>query len=542
EVEFFPGNFSARFGRGTGGVVNVRLRSLEPDQIHGALDVSLLDVGLYLEAPLGDNAAVAVAGRRSYLDAVLEGVLSEDGDTELSTAPEWYDYQLILEARLHPQHRLRLFGIGAFDALELRTGTAADQTLEATSNAIGSRSEYQRVSLQYVYTDSLWTNDLRIGVGRDQGRNLAFGLIDFQFELLEVSLRDEARVRANSALALVFGVDGFTRRTNADVTTIRPSREGDPPGALDLDDERLSVVVAQDEAQLAAYVEAEWTPSEALTIVPGVRVDYFSLIDVVTVDPRVQARLRLHERLELSAGAGLFHQPPFIDEVFEPFGNPDLGPERALHVSLGARVRLLDSLSADVTLFYKDLDQVVSRSNGDEVLANDGAGRVYGLEIFLRQDLAYNLSGWLSYTLSRAERTDEAGGAVRLFDFDQTHLLALLLRYQLPDDWAVGVRWRFNSGTPYTPILGGTFIESEDGYDPSVGSLNSARLGPFHALDARIDKKWYFDQWALTAYLSVSNAYNRTNPQGLAYSYDFQEVEVVGGLPILPILGVEGTF
>ncbi len=29
-----------------------------------------------------------------------------------------------------------------------------------------------------------------------------------------------------------------------------------------------------------------------------------------------------------------------------------------------------------------------------------------------------------------------------------------------------------------------------------------------HGLDVRIDKKWFFKQWALNAYIDVQNVYN----------------------------------
>ena len=68
-IEFVPGNFSPEYGRATGGIVDVHLKELKPKRVSGYVDVSVLDTGLYLEAPLGDRGGMAVAARRSYLDA-----------------------------------------------------------------------------------------------------------------------------------------------------------------------------------------------------------------------------------------------------------------------------------------------------------------------------------------------------------------------------------------------------------------------------------------------------------------------------------------
>ena len=53
-------------------------RSCKPKRFGGYVDISLLDTGVYLEAPLGDRGGVAIAARRSYLDAVLSAAVPSD--------------------------------------------------------------------------------------------------------------------------------------------------------------------------------------------------------------------------------------------------------------------------------------------------------------------------------------------------------------------------------------------------------------------------------------------------------------------------------
>ena len=40
-------------------------------------------------------------------------------------------------------------------------------------------------------------------------------------------------------------------------------------------------------------------------------------------------------------------------------------------------------------------------------------------------------------------------------------------------------------------------------------NLNSERNKPFHHLDLRIDKKYYFKNWSLNFYLDLENLYNK---------------------------------
>jgi hypothetical protein len=72
--------------------------------------------------------------------------------------------------------------------------------------------------------------------------------------------------------------------------------------------------------------------------------------------------------------------------------------------------------------------------------------------------------------------------------------------------------------------------------------LYSGRLPAFHSLDVRVDKEWRFDAWILAAYLEVQNVYNRQNPEGVQYNYDYSQSAVTPGLPILPVLGVRAAF
>lgn len=539
-IEFYPGVASVRYGRGMGGVVDMELATLDPDQLHGKLDVSLLDAGLYFELPLGEQLAVAVAGRRSYIDAVMEAAIPSDSDTQISIGPRWYDYQLLVSYRPSERHELRLFGVGANDALEVRVGDAADNGLEATTNLASTRTEYQRASLQSLYRGEIFTNDLRVGFGRDAGNSRAFGRVDVGFEFLQGYLRNESRLRLGR-LEWVAGLDAIVRRSNYDVSAFRPRKEGEPPTVGDLDDQIYRAQGHVDDLRLAGYLEADWSVLDGLHVIPGIRVDRFGLSDAVRVDPRLVLRYSPWEPLTLTAGVGLVHQEPELDELVAPFGNPNLGPQRALHSSVGARWQIMPDLSAELTLFHKEMDELVRGIDGPAVYDNGGTGRAYGLELFVRKDLSHRLSGWLSYTLSRSER-DLPGGGARLFDADQTHILALLARYELGDNWGVGARWRFVSGRPTTPLFEGSYYEAIDGYEARTGGINSERLSAFHSLDLRIDKTFYFDTWQLGAYLSVSNAYNRSNPEDLAYQFDHRVREEVPGLPILPILGLEAEF
>ena len=299
-----------------------------------------------------------------------------------------------------------------------------------------------------------------------------------------------------------------------------------------------------------AFAELEWRPIKNLLLLPGFRFDYFQSVSQYTSAPRFTARFEMTPQLTLKGGVGLFYQQPSFDQTDEVFGTPTLKCERAIHYSAGTEWKPRKYITLDATGFYKDLSNMVSITqaslNGDASAPrydNNGLGRVYGLELVAKHELTSKFVGWLAYTLMRAERRDSGSSSYRLFQYDQTHILTVFGSYTLPRNWQIGSRFRYVTGNPTTPVTGSIYDASTDTYNP-VYSLNkySARVPAFHQLDIRVDKRWIYNSWMLTAYLDLQNVYNRANPEEVQYNFNFRKSQYSQGLPIYPILGLKGEF
>jgi hypothetical protein len=264
----------------------------------------------------------------------------------------------------------------------------------------------------------------------------------------------------------------------------------------------------------------------------------------VSPEPRLAVRGALSARVALKAAVGLYSQPPDAASFSRVYGNPDLRPQHATHYLLGADVQITGTLHAEVEGFYKDMSHLVvqAAAPGGPPLTGDGIGRAYGVEALLRQELAHNFFGWISYTLSRSERKDHPGEDWHAFQFDQTHIFTLIASRILPRGFQVGGRFRYVTGTPTTPINGSFYDATSDRYTPITGAPFGARLPAFNQLDLRVDKTFTFDRWRFSAYLDVQNVYNSSNPEALSYNFDYRISHPVTGLPILPILGIRGDF
>lgn len=143
-----------------------------------------------------------------------------------------------------------------------------------------------------------------------------------------------------------------------------------------------------------------------------------------------------------------------------------------------------------------------------------------------------------------------------LTPWDQTHVLTVLGSVQLGRGWELGARFRLVSGNLVTPIvcnpeeagcianrLNAIYHAHSASYSPlAFGSDNSERLPLFHQLDLRMDKTWRFKRWQLSLYVDIQNVYNRGNPEGLSYNYNYTKREYVTGLPFLPSFGLRGEL
>jgi TonB family protein len=536
-VDFYPGNFSVRYGRAIGGAIDAHLRSPRRDGFHGLADVSLLDASLMLEGPIGDDFAVAVAGRRSYIDALLA---LQPADDAIVAAPVYWDYQALASYRAGPDDELYLQAFGSSDSLELLFEQPADELPELRGK-LAAETQFHRALLG-------WRHDYGAGIKHDIKAGVGYLILDAEIGSIvtqrvrspDFYARADWHAPVAHWLTLDFGLDfaGFSGELEYEGPEFRQS-EADPVN----DSVDVAVERHIDLLRPAGYFELTLRPVERLSLVPGVRVDYFGDVDKAAVDPRFSARYGITEETTIKAGIGRFSQPPPLGSAIAGLGNPELGPPQAIHLSAGAEQKVGEALTIDLEGYYKWLSDLVVNTEGnvEPRLVNEGKGRVFGLELAAQLEMN-ELFAALSYSLSRSEREQRDGSHV-LFDFDQPHILTASVGYQLGRGWLVSSTFRLVSGNPETPIEDAIYIADDDSYFPIFGRPNSARAALFTRLDLRIEKRWKIrNNGGITLYLDIQNVLNQRHPEATVYGYDYRDTDEVLGLPILPIIGVRGEL
>jgi TonB family protein len=564
KIDFYPGNFSAQYGRVMGGIVDVGLRPVNDDgKYHGLVQIDLIDLRALLEGPIPliKGWTFAAAGRRSWLDTWAGPVLEAAG-AGVTQAPVYYDYQFLVQTKPTPRSNFRLGFFGSDDALELLVRDASPQEPALTGN-FGLHTAFQRLQARYEHDlDDATRFATVFALGRDN-IDAALGPFYFLVEFDSITNRIELSHRLGRGVSVNFGTDILYGAYDVAVRFPPAPRPGEPQN------QPFSTRAVQENTfsgsafYPAAYVEMEISPDARSRIVPGARLDYSNLNGRFDLSPRVNGRYDIvhgYPRTTAKGGVGLFHQPPTFPQVVEPIGNPKLESNRAVHYALGMEQEITRHLEASAEAFFKQLDRLVvgsaTASSGNSAYSNIGTGYVIGGEFLLKYKPDERFFGWAAYTLSRSARVDRPDEPEYLVPFDQTHILTVLGSYQLGHGWEFGARFRLVSGNLVTPIVcnpsdgdcdptrsNALFHAASGAYTPiPLTRPYSERLPMFHQVDIRIDKRWKFKSWQLSAYLDLQNVYNHANSEAIQYNYNYTARQYVSGLPILPSLGLRADF
>jgi hypothetical protein len=533
-IDFYPGNFSSQYGRATGGIVDVGLGDPKKDKLHLFAQADLIDTRAIVQGPIGETGwNFAVAGRRSWFDVWLGPVLKATG-AGVSVAPVYYDYQGTLGKDLTRRQSIRFAVFGSDDRLAiLLTSPSAS---EPAFTGIATTTGFWRI--QSLYRNHLTDQtDMRVvGAFGEDYFNFGFGIGSFNVTEWPITSRFEIAQKLDKQLTMNVGFDLLYEPYNVSVVAPPLPVPGQPPPGPFSAQHVLQTSTANSIFEPAFYTEFEATPWRGTRIVPGVRLDYTKDTQAWDLQPRFVVRQDVAQapRTTLKGGIGLYTEPPLPQQTNAVFGTPGLVSNRSLQYDIGVEQEFTQHLNASLEGFYKALDHLAVQG-----LGSTGSGTIYGSELLIRYLPDERFFGWLAYTLSRSVVRNAPGMPLRIFPFDETHILTVLGSYRLGRGWEFGLRYRLTSGYMYTPETYGFYDENVgtylalDAYPP-----NGSRLPLFHSLDLRVDKTWKLKWGSIGAYLDVQNVYNNANVAGYSYDYNFTHSASANDLPILPSLGL----
>ena len=591
EVDFYAGAFPANRGNALSSILEFRQIEGNDESLKGTFMLGSSDVGMTLDGPMGKKSTFILSARRSYLQFLFKAL-------GLPFLPTYNDFQYKQTIKVDKKNRITLIGLGAIDDFQLNT-TANDDIVD--EDAI-RRNNYilgnLPVNTQWNYTvGANWkhfgSNSFQnIVVSRNHLNNRAvkyqgnieqeeFLLLDYNSQEIENKLRLENTVRKNG-WKLNMGV-GYENATYTNSTYNKIVVDGEV-AVIDFDSS-----LPINKFGVFSQISKELVKNKLLVSL-GIRMDGNDYSEEMInpldqLSPRLSASYSMTEKLNANFNVGRYFQlPPYTIMGYRDSNGLLANKEnnityiQADHFIAGLEYN--PSLLSKVTVegFYKIYDNYpflirdsLSLANlggdfgviGNEPVNSTSFGRTYGLELLVQQKLLASIYGILSYTFVRGEFSDKNEELIAS-SWDNRHILNLTAGKKFKNDWEVGMKFRYVGGAPYTPydVERSATVDVWDVVQQGVfdwDQLNELRTPASHGLAIRGDKKWYFHEWAINAYIDVQNIYNfqavgqtyldvdrddsgnpiidPNNPQ----SYVISEIENVSGT-VLPSIGLMIDF
>jgi len=507
----------ARLGNAVGGHIEAMAAAPEGRlRVNGR--IRMTESAAAVEVPFaGGRGSIMMGGRYSYTQGLVSLVAPE-------FALDYWDYQGRVSYALSASDRVEVVSFGSGDVTGRRT---PEDTVEEIFNG-----QFHRAALRYYHQGQGGAKQ-RVGFVYGYDRWDA-NQSEFKPRSHSLSLQFQDDRPLSAKTSLSFGTSASVRfQEDQYYATPNPNSVT----TFDRIDENAAV-----------WLEFSVNPTPRTTFLIGLRGDLYASGQSAISDKALE--VGLGPRFTLS------HQATRWMRLHNSFGYaaspPSLGqrpPGRTFTVSggltqgflsdAGVEFFLPGGVRLDTSVFHNilfDTGDVGTLRNLSGQLQSvyeapslaRGQGQAYGLEISLRRTLFGPFQGFVSYTLSRSDRTV---GSVRGFaEFDRTHIFDVALGYNPGKNWLISLRY-----TTYT------------GYPARVSTAalaaNPPRTAPYYQVDAQVSKRWPLKQDG--SYLAVTagilNATLQKETNDMFCTPAMCRPSMVGPATI-PTIGVEGEL
>lgn len=524
-LELYPSTFGAAYGDAVGAVVEARSAEQIPESVHGSATASFVMVGGDVRAPIR-GGWVSAAARRSFFD--LAGERSE----QYPRWPRFHDFSA--RAELGDEDRSTgLFLWGSGDAYTRKAGEldVLDPWEAQTSPTLDYRRGFQIGGVRHV-----WDGDTR-------GRLILAGLRSHNSAALSAggseTLDDftaTSRLDVSGRMGRIDWDAGWELRGSRTVLEVQPGG----PDALLVSEEgpALARGIPLDDtlhrARLAGYAQVG-IPAGDFRFMPGFRIGTDSAGAPVLPEPRLAVRWRPADGTALDLGGGYYLQRP---ESALLLASSDLPTTRSWQITAGIEQMFSGRLEVGLDFWHRQVrDPLVVPIDSRPYAARSGEGT--GVELVTRYRLRerFFLWGWLA--LSRSTVTD--GERTFPSDGDQPISGGLVASVDA-GGWNFGLRYRYGSGLPWTPVRASLYDAGTDRWLPVPGEENAARYPAYQKVDVRVAHTWQLRGWDLTASMEIWFVPPSSAQLYPVWSYDYREQGWVVGPTVLPLGSVRATF
>ena len=547
DVKLYKGDMPANYGGRLSSMLEVNMKDGDKHNYHINGGVGLIASRLTIDGPIVKNrTSFMLSGRRTYYDLFLP--FASDEDTRNSKI---YFYDINARISHTINSRDHIFGSGyigrdifKYPVAEMGFGNKA---ASFRWSHIFSDKNYLNLSV------NLSQSDYKITMDFDAASKASVGS-----DIKDVSLKAEFASEVGQTHKLTYGL----QLTNHHFQPGSARGEGDKAmvGRIDME--------ANKALETALFVLNTEKIGSDLTLRYGLRLSSFHNYGPTTIysydanynvsdtthyghgfyhsnysfEPRLSLSYLLTESSSIKASytrTFQYLQQASASTSGTPLDvwymtSPNVRPQQSDQVSVGFfRNFFSDNIELSFETFYKKMHHTIDFKDHPSLLLNEllegelrfGSSRAYGAELMFKADFE-KWNGWVSYTLSRADRVINGvnNGKRYLSPYNHTNDISVVGTYKFTNRLSLSGNWVFISGAPTTfPIaryeVGGDIV-------PYYSSRNEDRMPHYHRLDMALTlqcrknplRKWQ-GEWVFSFY----NLYNRHNTW--AINFERQDVD-----------------
>lgn len=564
DATLYKGGIPSKYGGRLSSVLDIRMREGSNKKVTATGGIGLLSSRLTIETPLGKvyengaNGSMLISGRRSYADIFLP--LSSD-TTISRNKLYFYDLNFRSNYRLSDKDRVYLSGYFGRDRIEIPNGFG-----NSWGNITGT------LRWNHLFNSKLFMNVSAIYSNYDYEIIFYPGnSFKWNSSLSNLNLKVDLDYYINDRHRAMFGAGSIYYTFN--------------PGNISPFGSKSSVLASNNALKYAVenyiYLQDDYKISSRISMMYGLRISNFAqlanedipiyqngqplIFDPSTnnyksgtiasfnrnpknsilnnsfgFEPRLNINYLINESSSIKAGYNRMYQyihllstatSPTPLDIYTP-SSSFIKPQIADQIAGGYFRNLRDDkYELSIEGYYKWMQNQFDFIDGASPLLNNtpetillnGTARAYGIELMVKKSEG-RFTGWISYTLSRAERRTPGvnggrginNGEYYVTNYDKPHNLAVTANYKLNDKWSFSANFIFQSGRPIT------YPESKYTFNglsvPEYSERNAYRLPSYHRLDIAAtlkgkENKRFKSQWVFGIY----NTYNRQNAANITF-------------------------
>lgn len=548
DVEVYKGSFPAKYGERLSSVINISQKEGDKSGLQGTLSIGISDIAFSIEGPTKlKNSSFIITARKTIIDLYYmfaSGLLDGRSDSFLTYG--FHDINGKFSWSPNNKHSFHFNVFQGDDYLAVLPKAGRENQTKATSiwgnwlvaadwTYMSSFNLFVKNTLSYTSYRLKNANIMYLkGEGEAEDKKESYKM---RSNMQDLSLRSDANYLINNNWTLDFGLKAsYLRFIPAHFeSTITPTSNAiDKNNAL----------------EAAVYLSTKIGMIKNLDADIGLRLVNYTNNEICnfSLEPRVNISYSIKNNstfnvsyMRVSQNAQLIYNTGSLtaNEIYIPSGK-DIPISFSHQFTAGWSMSFKQQMFLiEANVYYKTLSRLTTYkegygySSGDmhwrEKLETGGEGTAKGVELIFKKQKG-KWTGFVAYSFSRSTRQyDNINQGKRYpFEYDSPHAVSLSVGYQISDKWNFSATWQFQSGLPFTPVLGrysGIEVDPVTGeyvpYDVFVyGEKNSGRMRTYHRLDFAFTytkytkKKHRKTEWVFGLY----NAYNRQNPYIYYYS------------------------